>query len=710
MKKLTLLSLLLIALRFTLFSQDYKVVSVEHLPNDMTARKTILTEKINGGQQCAVLRISTQNILELQRDVFQFECDMGSVIRERRRDGGEICLWVSPGIKILKIKHNTLGNYILNIPEILQGNVQSLNTYRITITGLKEIPKETLAYGKSQMVFLPYPKDAVLYINGDSIGSGIHSITSLSGKYHWLFRHPLYHSAEGNVELTKGKIDTIFVNLNPAYGYMKILDGYSMNENEQLSVFVDGVNKGNVPYTSDKLARGLYEVTLKAGDSIMSSSQIEVKEHLISINRADELCRNYSRLHHLNSFTADSSYQAKTTRFYPIIGKVTINSIPQSMVSIDSINYGLTPATIDSLPVGPHLVELSAKSYTTLSREINIEEEMESSFLFQLKRSCVATILSDKEGDHVYVNTEYVGETPITIERPLGTYYVYIVRPGQMGKGEVITLSSDDLEPTFTFNLGQSVNIETGKKKSKIYVDGEYYGRAPLSLYIPIGQHRIRAEHGWSEGEKEVTIASDIVTDHIDIETHRLDPTSFLSNGAFFMTGNIGLFKQGKPIFGFNIGDIAKRGNVGWYFNIMTNGAFVRQIIDRDFDVLNAYRFADEDGNISGGNQPTYTGEQSLIRASALFGVALKVSGPVYLKIGAGYGIRRDAWKADNNSWVIIDPFSWNDFEASLGLQCCIYNIVVNADALIPVREMFAYKKKAVEFRIGLGFCLKHKK
>ena len=113
MKRLSLLSLLILAFRFTLFSQDYKVTSVELLQNDMTARKTILTEKINGGQQCAVLRISTQNILDPQRDIFQFECDMGSVIRERRKDGGEICLWVSPGIKILKIKHNTLGNYIL---------------------------------------------------------------------------------------------------------------------------------------------------------------------------------------------------------------------------------------------------------------------------------------------------------------------------------------------------------------------------------------------------------------------------------------------------------------------------------------------------------------------------------------------------------------------------------------------------------------------
>ena len=112
MKKLYILSFLLLALCFTLFSQncDYKVTNVVHLPNDMTAKKTIFTETVNGGQQCAVLRIAIQNVHSLQRDQFLFECDMGSVIRERRKDGGEICLWVSPGIKILKIKHSALGD------------------------------------------------------------------------------------------------------------------------------------------------------------------------------------------------------------------------------------------------------------------------------------------------------------------------------------------------------------------------------------------------------------------------------------------------------------------------------------------------------------------------------------------------------------------------------------------------------------------------
>ena len=713
MKRLSILSMLILAFRFTLFSQDYKVTSVELLQNDMTARKTILTEKINGGQQCAVLRISTQNILDPQRDIFQFECDMGSVIRERRKDGGEICLWVSPGIKILKIKHSTLGNYILNIPEMLKGNIQSLNTYRISIVGLKELPQEVVTYGKCQMVFLPYPKDATLFINGDSIGTGTHSITSLSGNYQWTMKHPLYHSAEGTVSLTSGQIDTIHVNLNPAYGYMKIVKAYDMEESPDYEVYVDGQPKGKVPYTSEKMTPGTYDVALRTGDSLVASTQIEIKEHFVSVNNASEMCSTYARLHNsnVNQEAIDTSFQVKRTRHYPIRGKVAISATPEATVTIDGIAYGRTPITVDSLSIGAHQLELSAELHTTLKCEINVEEEFETTYFLRLKRSCVATILTDMPGDQVYMDMNFIGKTPVTLEKPFGTYPIYIVRPGHFGKEEEITLSPDNLEPVFEFPFGQTVNVETGDRNAKLYLDGEYMGRAPQQLYIYNGAHTLRAEYGWTAGEQDIDVSRDYQISDLRIVPQMQSPSSFLKNGAFFFTGNLGFVnKGGKIAYGFNIGDIAKGGRAGWYFNIMTNSDFIGQLFRKDYSVLNAYLVANENNTATDSQQDSYQDERPLIRASALFGVTVKVAGPVYLRVGGGYGIRREALKNSYDSWVINDPVSWNSFESSLGVQCCIYNIVFNTDVLIPVVEVFSSNKKLVEFRVGLGFCLKHKR
>ena len=730
MKRFSALSLLIFAFQIALFAQDYKVTAVEPLQNDMTARKVILTERVNGGQQCAVLRIATQNIIDLQRDLFQFECDMGSVIRERRKDGGEICLWVSPGLKILKIKHNNLGNYILNIPEMLNGDVQSLNTYRINIVGLQELPKEALAYGKCQMVFLPHPEDATLFINDDSIGTGSHTITSLSGDYHWMVKHPLYQTEEGTVRLTKGKIDSISVNLIPNYGYLKII-GDEKNGEESLKVYIDGKLQGDVPFTSGKLAAGIYEVTLKAGDTIKAKSQMEVKKQQICVNNTDELKWYYERALNINKhlteynrvnsltgyYTSGNNEEntidslAKTsTQYYPITGKVTINSRPRAWVTVDNVKYGLTPVTIDSLSVGPHQLELAAGDYTTIEQKINVVEENVLSYSFQLKRSCMVTIISDRPDDQVFVNGEYVGKTPVTIERPFGTYSIKVKRSIYYSTEEEVTLSPDDLEPTIYMPLGQTVHIETGNKRAKLFRDNNYIGRTPIELFIANGQHTISVEHGWKEGRKEITISKDSLISDLHIDTHLLSMSSFMKRGAFFMTGNLGFSKGESRVWGLNIGGFEKGGEAGLYFSFMTNEEFVSQVYHKNYDVLNANILADEKGHVSGTQQFTYTDEESHIRFSAQLGLALKVAGPAYLRIGAGFGIRRIAWKAENGSWVVIDPISWKDFEGSLGIQCHFYNIVINADALMPISETFTSNKRLVEFRIGLGFCLKHKR
>ena len=363
------------------------------------------------------------------------------------------------------------------------------------------------------------------------------------------------------------------------------------------------------------------------------------------------------------------------------------------------------------MSIGAHQLELSAEFYTTLKCEINVEEEFETTYFLRLKRSCVATILTDMPGDQVYMDMNFIGKTPVTLEKPFGTYPIYIVRPGHFGKEEEITLSPDNLEPVFEFPFGQTVNVETGERNAKLYLDGDYMGRAPQQLYIYNGAHTLRAEYGWTAGEQDIDVSRDYQISDLRIVPQMQSPSSFLKNGAFFFTGNLGFVnKGGKIAYGFNIGDIAKGGRAGWYFNIMTNSEFISQLFRKDYSVLNAYLVANENNTATDSQQDSYQDERSLIRASALFGVAVKVAGPVYLRVGGGYGIRREALKNSYDSWVINDPVSWNSFEGSLGVQCCIYNIVFNTDVLIPVVEVFSSNKKLVEFRVGLGFCLKHKR
>ena len=713
MKKSYFISLLLLAMATVSFAQDYEVRSVEHLPLDMTAKINNLTERPNGGQNCAVLRIATQNILAQDRNNFQFRPDMGSHIRERRTEGGEILLWVSPGINYLTIKHKDLGNTLIYIPELLHGEVESLNTYRILIVGTKELPKEPKGFGSCNIVFRPSPNDAVIYLNGDSIGAGYRTVPTIAGTYHWTMDHPLYHAESGIIELVKGKSDTVDIALSPAYGYMKIIDDYGLNGN--VKFYINGEEKGKIPYESEKLASGMYHVAFEKEDTLLATGQIEVKDNYISVDGVKDLFNLYQYKRTLTpgqDSIVDSLNHVAHTRFVPLTGKITINSIPESTVSIDGVSCGHTPLTIDTLPVGMYELELTSSGYSPLIHRISVKEGEETTYNLKLPRACVLTITSDEKGDQVYIDSKFVGKTPVTMELPFGAHTVFLRRLGKFQLEKTIYLDPEEPELTIPFSFGQLVTVEADRLHNRVYVDGEFKGKTPIEVYLPNGKHTLRAERGWKTGVKKVSIEENQVMKNCYIETQYEKPKAFLSHGAFFMTGNVAWLKPNQVSYGFNIGDIANGGTAGWYLSFVANTDMVHQLFDGDFSLFDAYLTANETGGyvsqFSSSNQPQYSGETSTIRASALFGVALRMAGPVYLRLGAGAGLHHVGWKTTDNEWVVVSPDSWKNVEASMGLQCCIYNFVLNTDVLIPI-DVLTEKKSFVEFRVGLGFCTRHK-
>lgn len=682
MKRHTIFTLMALMLGLSALAQDYRIMSVEHLPNDMTARKTMLTEKIDGGLQCAVLRISTKNILERQRDAFQFECDLGSVIRERRKDGGEICLWVSPGIKILKIKHNVLGNYILNISEMLKDNVKSLNTYHIKIEGLKEQSEEPPTTGTSQVIFLPSPKDATLYLNNDSIGTGGQIVRSISGKYIWTLKHPLYHTKSGEVTFVSGRSDTLEIALDPSYGYLKIIKSLGFND-DSTHVFIDGKYGGTIPFLSEKLSQGNHNLMLEKNGQPIVSKNLNIKElKTLQISQ--------------RSLIGDESHYT----YQPLTGKLDLRTTIDSVsVSIDGKSFGLTPLKMDSIVIGAHKIVLTKRGCSTITKEILIEENKETKLLVGLTRACVVTIESDAPGDDVFCDNKHIGETPLTTDISFGRHQI-VVKRGIHTIEKDIFFRTNDSEQKVTFSFGQLVTIDADHQKSRISVDNKFVGLSPIEFYLSNGDHTIEASKGWRFGKQTVNIDENTSTSpQITVNTKIASPSSFISNGSFFFTGNIGFVTKDNPTFGLSIGGIGRNAQGGWFLYLSASP---------NYKLFTASSSCDENGLVNG-VLPLYANEKSSFRASAIFGGTLRVGGPVFIRLGAGWGTRLSAWKTTTNNWIILEPYSWKNFEFSAGLQCCIYNFVLTFDALAPL-DVLITKKKLVEFRFGFGANFKHKK
>lgn len=213
MKVKSILICFIIACGLSSQAQDYKVIGMESLPMDMTAREHIKTD-VND-KQCAVLRIATQNITPEQRENFYFQGDYGSYVVERNIIAGEICIWVSPGLKTLKIFHDTLGRWELHTANY-GITIEPLHVYKIVIQGITSIPDVKSETTQQYLEFQISPPDAELEVDGEIwplSGEGTARRRVNKGTYYYRITSPDYRDEEGTVLVDISK--TVSVTLIP---------------------------------------------------------------------------------------------------------------------------------------------------------------------------------------------------------------------------------------------------------------------------------------------------------------------------------------------------------------------------------------------------------------------------------------------------------------------------------------------------------------
>jgi hypothetical protein len=196
-------------------AQDYNVVSVEPLPMDMTAREYIKTDE--KGRQCAVFRIITQNIAPELREGFHFDCDYASFVVDHTIVGGEILVWVSPGIRTLKIKHEKLGPWDLHLTQFVP-KVESLHTYKIVLWGMKrDAPPPVEETVWQYLSFNITPTNAMLEVDGEIwplSWEGTARKRVKTGTYKYRVMAHYYNSKEGSVRVGDSAV-IVSVDLEP---------------------------------------------------------------------------------------------------------------------------------------------------------------------------------------------------------------------------------------------------------------------------------------------------------------------------------------------------------------------------------------------------------------------------------------------------------------------------------------------------------------
>ena len=238
MKRLVILFIALCSLCFSVKAQDYVLLSFGEMEgNSMIAREHMMEDE--NGRKCAVICVSTQDISPEMRSGFHFESDWGSYIVQRSEVGAEIRIWVSPGLKTLKVMHATLGNIEVAVTKHVP-RIESLHTYRMVLKGTVAPTGPQLAEDEQYLQFNVKPLSAWLLVDDQiwPLKEGMAQQVVKRGKHHFRVEASGYHGEEGDVlmdDLTYAKV--MKVNLKPAFGFLRIDDAHA--DLSAASIYID---------------------------------------------------------------------------------------------------------------------------------------------------------------------------------------------------------------------------------------------------------------------------------------------------------------------------------------------------------------------------------------------------------------------------------------------------------------------------------------
>jgi hypothetical protein len=175
------------------------------------------------------------------------------------------------------------------------------------------------------------------------------------------------------------------------------------------------------------------------------------------------------------------------------------------------------------------------------------------------------------------------------------------------------------------------------------------------------------------------------VTDSIALKA--TEPKEKPKKGIFtFMTVNGAYSNYGDLSYGLTIGSYKK---FGWYLSAMTNF---------NFDVFSTdYKCGND--QLVDGHMPVYSGKESYTSLSVMAGFIWRVTQPMALRIGAGYGVRNTAYELTDGKWALNKDISAAGVDAAVGVQFNFGGFVVSLDAVTTNFKIFEAK-----LGIGAGF------
>ena len=528
----------MLLLTVTAKAQDYIIESVEHLPTDMTARTYIKEDGM--GRQCAVLRFATQGIAPEKRAGFYFQPDFGSEVVEKSVQDGEIWVWVSPNIKVLRVKHDELGSYELHFTKYLPDAVQELHTYKVILKAIVVTPPTPEKTMYNYLIVKADQPNAVITIDGQYAGEGEASKPFKVGETHtWSIECELYHPESGNATIVKDNAVTIEKTLRPAFGFINI----TSTPESGATVFVDNKKVGTTPFKTDRIASG---------------------EHKVRVMK-----EMYSTAEKTVTVTDGNTTQAAIALSANFVN-ATVTTDSEADIYIDSELKGKGRWT-GRLSDGSHTFEARKASHRSSFKNVTLALGKDENITIPNPEPIYGTldVNSSPMGATIIIDGRNCGTTPkVLYDVLIGSHELRLEKSGCATVTKTITLDETNLlAVNEKLQTGREISVSTDRNGDEIYADGNYLGASPLTATLSFGVHTIKAVRDSKAVEKTITVAqtggdSSVRLAFSDNKTFTVNGVSFemvaVKGGTFTMgasSGDSDAFDWEKPAHSVTLGD-----------------------------------------------------------------------------------------------------------------------------------------------------------
>lgn len=174
-------------------------------------------------------------------------------------------------------------------------------------------------------------------------------------------------------------------------------------------------------------------------------------------------------------------------------GELDITTTPIARVYINNTLYGISPVKI-KLPEGKYEIKIELDGYLTVEKQIIIKPFE----LVELHQSLIkfgtVMIESQPEKSKVFLNSDFLGTTPLSTSLTPGKYLFKFEKEGYLSKELEVSVSKEPQKIFVELEPSASLSIY-GTPAAQVMIDGVFAGFSPINIKdLSTGKHSITLE------------------------------------------------------------------------------------------------------------------------------------------------------------------------------------------------------------------------